>query len=80
MDGTDDCTSATAYVGAMLTILALGVNVFFQQSLDYPTKYNSTDAAVLPRAQSLRGDGHVASRRPNGVEIVNLPGVDPAMV
>jgi hypothetical protein len=42
-------------MGALVTIFALGINVFSQQALRYETTYPSSDDAWIPTAQSMAG-------------------------
>ena len=48
---------AVASFGAFVTIVALGINTFAQQSLEYITVYPATGDAYMPIAQYVNGSG-----------------------
>ncbi|PCG97135.1 Protein of unknown function DUF3176 [Penicillium occitanis (nom. inval.)] len=67
-----------ASFGAFVTIVALGVSTFTQQSLKYSTVYPYTDEAYMPIAQFINGTGYAPmgnTVQESGVdaEVLNAP-------
>lgn len=73
-------TRPVASLGAIITIVALGISTFTQQSLKYNTIYPHTDEAYMPIAQFINGSGYApigdgGRLRISGVdrEVLNAP-------
>jgi hypothetical protein len=63
-------TRPVALLGALITIVALGINTFTQQSLKYNTIYPHTDEAYMPIAQFVNGTGYAPIE--NGVGTIGV--------